>query len=295
MAASVKTGDNSRHRMMFVILALLLVLAIVVSPCTATPTDPASSTVSTPSAVITPTVNVTTPIIIPTNTSTIATITTAVSSIPATTSVNLTSSIPVATTNATSTPTESPKDSDDNQGLIIGGAAVGGLVFAIGIGLIAFRCTLNRRERQRRNKEMAATLAESFDRDTIASPRKGYLELADGPSTPRLGSNSNLTRQGSQDAYFAAHKEGGVVGQSDYYNHNYVQERYGTANAGNYGMYEETELSVIGGSNGRSATPYVPNVDHSMQYPPSGMTNNHYAGYNDYNGHQGYYGGGQGY
>ncbi|KAI8601101.1 hypothetical protein EDD21DRAFT_375377 [Dissophora ornata] len=207
-----------------------------------------------------------------------------------------TSLLPTTTTNSTATATQSP-DGTSSQGLVIGGAAIGGLVFVIGIAIIAFRCTLNRRDRQRRNKEMAATLAESFDRsaDPISTPRKGYMELGDGPSTPNSGRGADLSRQGSQDAYFGAHKEGSVVGggSQDYYNPHYVQERYGAANTGNYGMYEETELSVIGGSAGRSMSPYPQgNNDHSMAYPPASVPTNHYAGY-DYGHHDGgYYGGG---
>ncbi|KAG0295726.1 hypothetical protein BGZ98_001260 [Dissophora globulifera] len=210
------------------------------------------------------------------------------------TALTLTTSLAATTTtNSTASPTSSPSDSgSNNQGLIIGGAAVGGLVFVIGIAIITFRCTLNRRDRQRRNKEMAATLAESFDRtgDPISTPRKGYMELGDGPPTPGSTSarGANLSRHGSQDAYFSGHKEGG--GQ-DYYNPHYVQERYGTANAGNYGMYEETELSVIGGSAGRSMSPYPGG---NPVYPPASVPANHFPGYNDHDyGHQdgGYYGG----
>ncbi|KAG0371344.1 hypothetical protein BGZ54_005468 [Gamsiella multidivaricata] len=224
------------------------------------------------------------------NTTTVATTTAASSTAVSTTLTTITATISTtstlsstATTNATAIPTQSPSSGDTSKGLVIGGAAIGGLVFAIGLAIIAFRCTLNRKERARRNKEMAATLAENFDRsaDPIASPRKGYLELGDGPPTPSSGRGANLSRQGSQDAYFAANKEGG--GQ-DYYNPHYVQERYGAANAGTYGMYEETELSVMGGSAGRQ-----------MAYPPTSVPTNHYAGYNDYDyGNQqgSYYGGG---
>lgn len=183
------------------------------------------------------------------------------------------------------------------------GGVAGGLVFVIGCALLAFRCTVNSREKSRRNKEMAATLAESFDRsggDPIASPRKGYMELGDGPPTPGQGRGANLSRNGSQDAYYG--KEG--VGQ-DYYNSHYVQERYGGANTGG-GYYDETELSVMNGHTGRPASPFVgrSNSDHSMAYPPTSISTNHYAGYNEYahngdydynGGHQdggGYYGGG---
>ncbi|KAG0210578.1 hypothetical protein BGX28_009214 [Mortierella sp. GBA30] len=185
----------------------------------------------------------------------------------------------------------------DTSALAYGGAAVGGLVFVIGIAIVMFRCTLNRRERERRNKEMAATLAENFDRgggDPIASPRKGYLELGEGPPTPNPGHiGANLSRQGSQDAYFAG-KDGNTGGAQGGYSPHYVQERYGAANAGNYGMYEETELSVIGGNIGRPTTPYV---DPSVGYAPSNnAAAGHYAGYNDYERgrYDGYYGGGGG-
>ncbi|ORZ28948.1 hypothetical protein BCR41DRAFT_344331 [Lobosporangium transversale] len=189
-----------------------------------------------------------------------------------------------SSTGVNTAPTSSPSKTAEaaSNHLVVAGAAVGGLVFAIGVGIIAFRCTMNRRERQRRNKEMAATLAENFDRggDPIGTPRKGYLELSDGPSTPVPGrAGANLSRQGSQDAYYA-HKESGG-GQQDYYNPHYVQERYGTAPTGNYGMYEETELSVMGNS-------------HSMAYPSTSAPSNHYGGYNDYGSHHdagGYYGG----
>lgn len=135
---------------------------------------------------------------------------------------------------------------------------------------------------------MAATLAENFDRsgDPIASPRKGYLELGEGPPTPNPGHiGANLSRQGSQDAYYAG-KDGSVVGGGDYYNNShYVQERYGGAHAGNYGMYEETELSVIGGASGRPTTPYMD------PYPPSSAPSGHYGGYNGGGYDAGYYGG----
>ncbi|KAF9579361.1 hypothetical protein BGW38_004416 [Lunasporangiospora selenospora] len=174
-------------------------------------------------------------------------------------------------------------DSGSSQGLIIGGAAIGGLVFAIGIAIIAFRCIMNSKDRDRRNKEMAATLAENFDRsDPIGTPRKGYLELGDGPAT---GHGANLNRQGSQDPYYSNHKEG----VDEYYNPHYVQERYGGANNGTHGMYEETEMSVIGGNNGRSS----PYMDHSVAYPPASVPSSHYPAYSDYGG-QGGQGGGYG-
>ncbi|KAF9102536.1 hypothetical protein BGX27_010970 [Mortierella sp. AM989] len=252
----------------------------------------ASATSSANSALPT---NSNTTAIAPTNTTSLA----STSSAPAKTSTSLSGTSTIPTTSSNPTSTTEPSSDGSNKTLVIGGAAVGGLVFVIGIAIIAFRCTLNRRDRQRRNKEMAATLAESFDRDPVSSPRKGYLELGDGSPTPNSGrGGSNLSRQGSQDAYFGAHKEGGTMGQPDYYNPHYVQERYGTANAGNYAMYEETELSVIGGSSGRPTTPYNQHGDHSMAYPPTSKTTNHYQGYNEYGSHndRGYYGGGgQGY
>ncbi|CAO3565959.1 unnamed protein product [Mortierella alpina] len=196
------------------------------------------------------------------------------------------------TATGTASPSAAPEKDDDSTALLIPiGAALGGGVFVIGLAIMAFRCTLNRRERQRRNKEMAATLAENFDRsgDPVASPRKGYLELGEGPPTPNPGHiGANLSRQGSQDAYYAG-KDGSVVGGGggDYYNSNshYVQERYGGAHAGNYGMYEETELSVIGGNSGRPTTPYMD------PYPPSSAPAGHYGGYNGGGYDAGYYGG----
>ncbi|KAF9149530.1 hypothetical protein BGX21_001541 [Mortierella sp. AD011] len=256
---------------------------------TATATQTDTATTAVPTAPVEPTTiaNATTTTV-PTNTTTAITSLPTSNTLTSTTLNNTSTTINPSPTNATSTPTETKSDGDsNNKSLVIGGAAVGGLVFAIGVAIIAFRCTLNRRDRQRRNKEMAATLAENFERDPSATPRKGYMELGDGPQTPNSGRGADLSRQGSQDAYFAAHKEG------DFYNPHYVQERYGTANAGNYGVYEETELSVIGGSAGRTPAPYG---DPSVAYPPPGMTTNHYTGYNDYNGHNGYYGGrGQGF
>ncbi|KAF8927336.1 hypothetical protein BGZ47_002204 [Haplosporangium gracile] len=199
-------------------------------------------------------------------------------------SVNATSVSTSTTASVAPTTTDPP---NDNKGLVIGGSVVGGLVFAVGLALLAFRCTINSRERKRRNKEMAATLAESFDRsggDPIASPRKGYMELEDGPPAPVPGRGANLSRNGSQDAYYG--KEGG--GQ-DYYSSHYVQERYGGANTGG-GYYDETELSVMNGHPGRPASPFVgrSNSDHSMAYPPTSISTNHYAGYNEY-GHNGDY------
>ncbi|KAF9924807.1 hypothetical protein FBU30_005276 [Linnemannia zychae] len=248
------------------------------------------------SPISTPAINTTTAI--PTANTTIA-ITTASRTV-VTTSVNSTSIIATATTPASPTPTESKSDSGP---LIIGGSVVGGLVFAIGLALVIFKCTVNRREKHRRNKEMAATLAENFDRsagDPIASPRKGYMELGEGPPTPSPGRGANLSRNGSQDAYYG--KEG--IGGQDYYNPHYVQERYGSANTGG-GYFDETEMSVMGGHTGRPASPFVGrnNSDHSMAYPPTSIAANHYAGYNEYGhngdydyhgGHQdgGYYGGG---
>ncbi|KAG0371883.1 hypothetical protein BGX24_001043 [Mortierella sp. AD032] len=203
-----------------------------------------------------------------------------------------TTTVPQSTASVATSTTPTPTASDtekktDDTPLIIGGAVVGGLVFAIGLALLAFRCTVNSKEKKRRNKEMAATLAESFDRsagDPIASPRKGYMELGEGPPTPSPGRGANLSRNGSQDAYYG--KEGD---DQDYYNSNYVQERYGGANTGG-GYYDETELSVMGGHSGRPASPFVgrSNSDHSMAYPPTSISTNHYAGYNDY-GHNGDY------
>ncbi|KAF9905801.1 hypothetical protein EC991_001277 [Linnemannia zychae] len=244
-----------------------------------------------PSPIISPPVNITTSAPVVNSTAPTSTIgrTTTVANLTTTT----------ATTSTTTSPSPTPEKKSDDTPLIIGGSVVGGLVFAIGLALLAFRCTVNRRERARRNKEMAATLAESFDRsggDPIASPRKGYMELGEGPPTPGPGRGANLSRNGSQDAYYGSGKEGS--GQ-DYYNPHYVQERYGGANTGG-GYYDETELSVMGGHTGRPASPFMTrsNTDHSMAYPPTSVSTNHYAGYNEYghNGeydnHGGHYGGG---
>lgn len=134
----------------------------------------------------------------------------------------------------------------------------------IGAAIVAFKCVINRKDRQRRNKEIAATLAESFDRSGGSDK---YHELGDGPGTP-IPAGAKLSRQGSQQEYYP--KEG-----SDYYNNNhntnhYVQERYGGPNGG----YDETEMSVMGSQGGASPmSPY-------MGQAPSG--GGHYAGYNDY-------------
>lgn len=152
-------------------------------------------------------------------------------------------------------------------------------MFVIGLALVAFRCTLNRKERERRKKEMTATLAQNFERsggagDPIGTPRKGYIELGD------TASNSS------------GHKEGGNNGSGDYYNPHYVQERYGAAHTGNYGMFEETELSVIGGSAGRQTTPYQGGNAGPNQYGGYNNSNNNYnnngGGYYGGGGHQGY-------
>jgi len=144
---------------------------------------------------------------------------------------------------------------------------------------------MNRKDRHKRDKEFAATMALDNRIDPILTPRKGYVELGEDPPTPgsgRLGA-ANLSRQGSQDAYFYKEQgqgyssHGSDVGAGDYYNQHYVQERYGGASGGRHGMYEETELSVIGGNSGRG----------NVAYPPSAVPSNHYGGY-DY-GHQGDY------
>ncbi|KAG0259873.1 hypothetical protein BG011_002324 [Mortierella polycephala] len=239
------------------------------------PTQPATTTAETP-----PSSNATA------TTATSTTISTQTQSTATHSRTSTITSSTASTQTETASPTQSEPAKSNTTPLAIGGAAVGGLVFAIGIAIIAFRCTLNRKERQRRNKEMAATLAESFDRGG-ETPRKGYLELGDGPPTPNPGSRgANLSRDGSQDAYYAKEGNGGAGGGGapDFYNPHYVQERYGGAHAGNYGMYEETELSVMGGNNGRPTSPY----DHSVAYPPSSVPTSHYPGYGD----GGYYGGG---
>ncbi|KAG0279715.1 hypothetical protein BGZ95_000444 [Linnemannia exigua] len=275
-------------------------------------TAPKPTATDTSIGPVLPSTNVT--VVPPTSTGATLPVTTVPTGTTTTTSPLLNTTTPVSTTSrstttiaqnttsvATSTtpaPTESntQKKSNDTS-LIIGGAVVGGLIFAIGLALLAFRCTVNRKEKQQRNKEMAATLAESFDRsagDPIASPRKGYMELGEGPPTPSSGRGANLSRNGSQDAYYG--KEGDV---QDHYNSHYVQERYGGANTGG-GYYDETELSVMGGHSGRPASPFMgrSNSDHSMAYPPTSISTNHYAGYNeyghngDYDNHGGHYGGG---
>ncbi|KAF9187886.1 hypothetical protein BGZ51_000981 [Haplosporangium sp. Z 767] len=241
------------------------------------PSSSTSTTVSSTTATATTSVNNATTTTETSRTAPTHTQNTSTNTRASTTALNTTS-----TQTATASPTQSKPDEGNTAPLAIGGAVVGGLVFAIGIAIIAFRCTLNRRERQRRNKEMAATLAESFDRGS-ETPRKGYLELGDGPPTPNPGPRgANLSRNESQDAYYA--KEGNGGGAPDFYNPHYVQERYGGAHTGNYGMYEETELSVMGGNSGRPTSPY----DHSVAYPPSSVSTNHYPGYGD----GGYYGGG---
>ncbi|KAF9150437.1 hypothetical protein BG015_007763 [Linnemannia schmuckeri] len=252
-------------------------------PGTNTTTLPPTNTTST---VPLPTPSTNTTSLPPALNTTSLIITTTISRTATSVSVNATS-VSTSTASVTPTTTEPSSGNSDNKGLVIGGSVVGGLVFAIGLALLAFRCTINSREKKRRNKEMAATLAESFDRsggDPIASPRKGYMELGDGPPAPGPGRGANLSRNGSQDAYYG--KEGG--GQ-DYYSSHYVQERYGGANTGG-GYYDETELSVMNGHPGRPASPFVgrSNSDHSMAYPPTSISTNHYAGYNEY-GHNGDY------
>ncbi|KAG0294241.1 hypothetical protein BGZ96_001544 [Linnemannia gamsii] len=250
-----------------------------------TTTPPATNVTTAPPVSTTPTTTTSLPlppVVVNTTSNVIST----TSSRPATSvSVNATS---VATSTTTSSaPNATATPGGDNKSLVIVGGVAGGLVFAIGLALLAFRCTVISREKSRRNKEMAAALAESFDRsggDPIASPRKGYMELGDGPPTPGPGRGANLSRNGSQDAYYG--KED--VGQ-DYYNSHYVQERFGGANTGG-GYYDETELSVMNGQPGRPASPFVgrSNSDHSMAYPPTSISTNHYAGYNEY-GHNGDY------
>lgn len=139
---------------------------------------------------------------------------------------------------------------------------VGGLVVAIGAGIVAFKCISSRKDRARRNKEIAATLAESFDRGGSDK----YHELGDGGGTP-IPAGAQLSRQGSQQDGYYQKEQGG-----DYYNNHYVQERYGGPNGG----YDETEMSVMGGQGGGPSpmSPY-------MGQAPSGG-GSQYAGYNDY-------------
>lgn len=166
---------------------------------------------------------------------------------------------------------------------------VGGLVVAIGAAIVAFKCVVSRKDRARRNKEIAATLAESFDRSGGSDK---YHELGDGASTP-IPAGAMLSRQGSQQDGYYQKEQGG-----DYYNNHYVQERYGGPNGG----YDETEMSVMGGQGGgpRPMSPY-------MGQAPGGGGGGQYAGYNDYdydygnggnggyNNNQGHQQGGYGY
>ncbi|KAG0050233.1 hypothetical protein BGZ83_005005 [Gryganskiella cystojenkinii] len=235
--------------------------------------------------------NATSSVQVTSTSSTLATVnsTTATTNRATSTATNATMTVTLTTStavNGTSSPsaTSTLTPPTDNSGIIYGGAAVGGLVLVVGLAIGAFRCTLNRKDRRRRDKEYAATLALDNRNDPILTPRKGYMELGDDPpSAPgsgRLGA-ANLSRHGSQDAYYkeqgySGHSGGSDVGAGDYYNQHYVQERYGGANQGGGGFYEETELSVIGGATGRG----------NVAYPASTVPPNHYGGYNDY-GHQG--------
>ncbi|KAG0018183.1 hypothetical protein BGZ82_000512 [Podila clonocystis] len=175
------------------------------------------------------------------------------------------------TSSSTATPTEVPVP-PSGGGVGIGAVLgiVGGLVAAIGAAIVAFKCVVSRKDRARRNKEIAATLAESFDR----SGSDKYHELGDGAATP-IPAGAKLSRQGSQQDGYYQKEQGG-----DYYNNQYVQERYGGPNRG----YDETEMSVMGGQGGgqRPMSPY-------MGQATSG--GGQYAGYNDYDYD---YGGGNG-
>ncbi|KAG0013216.1 hypothetical protein BGZ81_001162 [Podila clonocystis] len=174
------------------------------------------------------------------------------------------------TTTSTPTPTEATAPSGNSSTIPLVFGIVGGLVVAIGAAMVAFKCVVTRKDRARRNKEIAATLAESFDR----SGSDKYHELGDGSATP-IPAGAKLSRQGSQQDGYYQKEQGG-----DYYNNHYVQERYGGPNGG----YDETEMSVMGGQGGgpRPMSPY-------MGQAPSG--GGHYAGYNDYDYD---YGGGNG-
>ncbi|KAG0098318.1 hypothetical protein BGZ93_000460 [Podila epicladia] len=198
---------------------------------------------------------------VPTTSSVPAVVTTVSRSTTGTgTRINATSSI------ATPTPTAAtPAESETKMGLVFG--ILGGLVAAIGAAIVAFKCVMSRKDRARRNKEIAATLAESFDRSGGSDK---YHELGDGASTP-IPAGAKLSRQGSQQDGYYQKEQGG-----DYYNNHYVQERYGGPN----GAYDETEMSVMGGQGGgpRPMSPY-------MGQAPSGGGGGgggQYAGYNDY-------------
>ncbi|KFH74222.1 hypothetical protein MVEG_01435 [Podila verticillata NRRL 6337] len=230
---------------------------------TASPTPSPSSVVTLPTASSTTVAS-----IITTTTTTTVTAppssTSAATGNPITTRSTILSSTSLPPTTSAS-PTESkPPTAGGGGSLTIVAAAVGGLTFMIGAAIVAFKCVINRKDRQRRNKEIAATLAESFDRSGGSDK---YHELGDGPGTP-IPAGAKLSRQGSQQEYYP--KEG-----SDYYNNNhntnhYVQERYGGPNGG----YDETEMSVMGSQGGASPmSPY-------MGQAPSG--GGHHAGYNDY-------------
>lgn len=118
-----------------------------------------------------------------------------------------------------------------SHNLAVGGSVVGALAFTIGLGLVTFKVVTNRREQAVRRKEMAATLAKTFDHrsgsDPIGSPRKGDGAASTHGST--LGSISG-----------ASQKE---------------LSRAGTA------MLDDGELTVIG-HNG-SSRPTTPSPAHS--------------------------------
>ncbi|KAG0341640.1 hypothetical protein BG000_008452 [Podila horticola] len=201
------------------------------------------------------------------STTTAAVTTTSSSSSVITTTVSRSTTATGTRTNATTStaaPTETaapPPAEPSNIGMVFG--IVGGLVVAIGAGIVAFKCISSRKDRARRNKEIAATLAESFDRGGSDK----YHELGDGGGTP-IPAGAQLSRQGSQQDGYYQKEQGG-----DYYNNHYVQERYGGPNGG----YDETEMSVMGGQGGGPSpmSPY-------MGQAPSGGGGSQYAGYNDY-------------
>ncbi|KAF9430579.1 hypothetical protein BGZ94_005913 [Podila epigama] len=196
-----------------------------------------------------------------------------------------TSTTSTTTPTATKGPVEEPESTGTGASIVVAAATIGGLVFAIGVGITAFKCIASRKDRQRRQKEIAAALADSFDR---SNGQDKYHELGDGSGshTP-VPAGAQLSRQGSQDAYYQ--KEGG----SDYYGGSgaYVQERYGAPVRGGY---DETEMSVMGSGPlpPRATSPYMGQQPSTGHYGGGGYNDYDY-GNSGYNGHQ--QGGGYGY
>ncbi|KAG0229908.1 hypothetical protein BGW41_002838 [Actinomortierella wolfii] len=236
------------------------------APVTSTPSAAPTSTVSTPAVVPT------------TSTQTRARVTTstALSSI-ATTSIS----------SASPTPTEKSDGGDNNQGLIVAGSAIGGLVFAIGIAIISFKIIVARKERQQRQKEFAAALSDSYYPGGAANAltgggSSGYRELHDDTAGLRDG-GANLSRH---ESYSSGHGTQPYYYKESGYSQPYVQERYG-GNNGTYGMYEETEMSVIGGGNHGPAYPpasmrHREDYDYGYGQQPPAYGNSYGGGYDNY-------------